>query len=109
MVDYFENDENNEIEYKESCDQKCEDENFYDIVSEMVEDINSYNCEPLSKKVKLSQNEYDQIERECLHKKYGCYQCRSNYNGEVDLEYHQKLDILFNQMKQSIKLTNKTV
>lgn len=103
MIEYF-------IEKEEINIVEEDDNEIYDIACDIVNELNSSNNEePVTKKIKISNDEYEQIERYCMHKKYGCRQCYNNYHGDLDIEYHQKLDILFNRMKETLKFLNKTV
>lgn len=80
-----------------------EDQDIIDFAVEIMNDQNEN--EQVSKKLKLSQDEYDKIEMKCIHKIYGCQQCRNKYVGNVDLNYHEKLNIIFNKVKNTINRT----
>ena len=79
-------------------------ENVDSIIEELEKSENRANL-----KRKKQEDEEIEFERLCIHKKYGCYQCRSDYKGVVDIEYHEKLNKLFNRMKRTITIINKTV
>ena len=108
------NDFNNEL-LSQCGDENSytQDDSFLDSVNLIIEELEAkeQNEQPLKKKVKKVEENNDEyeFERLCIHKKYGCYQCRNDYKGTIDIEYHEKLNNLFNRMKRTILIINKTV
>lgn len=105
-------DNNYENETALSVDEEYENESDSDIAffAEEIfgEENKEINSSP-SKKRPLDEDSFTETEKKCLHKMFGCYQCRNQYNGDIDLKYHEKLNIIFSQMKYTISLINQTV
>lgn len=105
-------DDNYENETALSNDDYQDNESDSDIANFADEIFGNHNEEiesPSSKKRPLEENSFNETEKKCLHKMFGCYQCRNNYKGDIDLKYHEKLNIIFSQMKYTISLINQTV
>lgn len=109
MIDYesFENETDlkysNQNEINNSINSD-EDSDIIEIAVELMKDDKKDDNN--FKKRKITNDEYEQIELYCYHKKHGCYQCRSDYKGIVDIEYHDHLTKVFNKLKKTLSLIN---
>lgn len=106
--DCFIDDYNYNDELKPSNDELTDSDLEY-AINELVKGVNNQetNTEPDLKRQKTKEVSSEERELKIMHKKYGCYQCRDSYIGNVDKDYHERLNTLFYSMKETISKLNK--